>query len=239
MKGKTILALWLLSGSLLLAWRWQLVQKAQSQQADLEGLAWSLRLSSEQGQLSDVQQAYLEGHFEEALGLLAKPGHAADRDLQSSLFRCLLFDIPWPQQVLLHEQLEASEAGRPLLLVRVVQSGTFKESKPRLDYLSWDGQACKPLKLEAKADLKDEDEWLEISELETVHLDRKDAQQSQLWVLGRTSGGKFRLEVLYGFSKWRRWVKIGLQPPKKLKDRVEFSADQAFKLVDDEWIEVR
>jgi hypothetical protein len=235
-----------LSGLLLGAFAWNLTLHNQEQTQMYQRLAWSLRHGDQEARLTSAQSAYLRGSYVEALRQLGKPDTSAERELQSALFLCTLYDLEWPQQVLMVQQLESSPSGRPRLLARVVQSGYAKEAnRVRLDLLGWDGKNLETLKpllkipgRDASKSLSKDDDWSTIDELTVVHLDRKDAQQSQLWVEGKTVGGRARLEVIYGFSQWRRWGLLSEKPARRLADRVSLGSD-AYKLVDDEWIEVR
>jgi hypothetical protein len=231
-----------LSVAILAALAWHLTRRNLDQEQLIRRLAWSVR-RSDQGQLLNAsQRAFLQGDFAEALRHLGKPSTAGDRELQSALFLCLIHDLPWPQQLLAHKQLDSAPAGRPRLLARVVQSGYASEAdRVRLEFLGWTGQRLETLRPELKSpqSLGKNDDWAAVSELIAVHLDRKDTKQSQLWAVGQTRGGRQRLEVVHGFSRWQRWVLVTDQPVRRLADRIKVSAQQAYKLVDDEWIEVR
>jgi len=221
---------------------WHLNQRHQEQERLYRQLTWSLRRPDEGERLTSAQRAYLQGDFVESLRQLGKPSSTADKELQTSLFLCILFDLPWPQQLLASAQLESSSGGRPRLLARVVQSGYAGESdRVRLDLLGWNGQRLEDLKPELKStsSLGKNDDWATLEDLTTVHLDRKDTKQSQLWVAGKTRSGRSRLEVVYGFSRWQRWVLVTDKPARRHTDKVFVSGSQAYKLVDDEWIEVR
>lgn len=205
-------------------------------------LTWSVRRADEGERLTLAQRAYLQGDYIESLRQLGKPTSTADKELQASLFSCLLFDLPWPQQLMASAQLESSSGGRPRLLARVVQSGYAGESdRVRLDLLGWNGQRLEELRPEFKSAgwLGQSDEWALVEEFTTVHLDRKDTKQSQLWVAGKTRSGRNRLEVVYGFSRWQRWVLVSAKPARRQTDRVSVSGSQAYKLVDDEWVKLR
>ena len=231
-----------LSALLVVALNWWLVRQAREQDALYSSLAWSLRRGGDGSPVGAAERAYLQGNFAEALRLLGKAPDSENRDLKSTLFLCLLYDLPWPQQVLSHRQLDSSPSGRPRLLARVVQTGYLSDvNRVRLDLLGWDGQEVKELHppLQSPHKLNKEDDFAEVMEMISVKLDRKDNRQTQLWVSGRARNGRFRLDIVYGFSVWKRWVLITDKPVKRQPDRVWASSQDCYKLVDDEWIEVR
>lgn len=230
-----------LSAMLVVIVLWQLRQRNLEQQRHYRRLAWSLRQAEQSHHLSEIEAAFLEGRYTEALRLLGKPAESSQRELQITLFLCCLYDLPWPEQVVHHLQLDAGD-GRPRLLARVVDKGFLGEKhRLRLDLLSWNGDSLAPVKpaTRSQGKLRSGEEWAEITGLSLVHLERKDNQAGQLWVEGRTTEGRARVEVIYGLSQWKCWRVLDSRLPRRLSDRVQLSDDRAFKLVDDEWVEVR
>jgi len=226
-----------LSGLLFAGLIWQKRQWNQEKQADYDRLAWWLRRGDEEARLSPARRAYLQGRFAECLRLIPAPDTARERDLQSAAFLALIYDVPWPEQVVRHEQVEAHKS-RPRLLARAVESGYLGDlGKPRLDLLTWkDG---KLENLPAAKGLFKDDDWTEIDELAVVHLDRKDEHLSQLYVHGRTRGGRQRVDVLYGSTDWKRWTLLNSKVLRRLKDRVEVARGVSYKLLEDEWVELK
>lgn len=232
-----------LSLSLLGAFSWQRHQWNLERSARYDRLAWALRRGDDDKRLSSPYFAYLQGRFAECLRLLGKPDDAGERELQSAAFLALLYDLPWPEQMLLHEQIEG-KGERPRLLARVVQSGYAADvEKVRLDLLVW--RQDKAEKLDAPTKLagslkrlgKAED-WKVVTELSLVHLDRKDEHLSQLFVLGRTRDGRYRVDVFYGSKNWLRWTLVSNQSPRRLEDRLAAEKGRSYKLLEDEWIEL-
>lgn len=239
---RTLVALVCLSLVFTITLGWYLHQRRSEQERLHRQLSWSLRQGDQIELLSDTESAYLDGRYAEALRLLGQPTEASQRELESTLFLCLIFDLPWPQQVVQHEQLEASNSGRSRLLARAVDNGFAGDKKRlRVDLLAWNGQELESLKpvTTAVQSLREGEEWLEIDPFKVVHLERKDGQLGQLWVEGRTTLGRTRVEVIFGLSKWKRWQLVDSKPPRRVSDRVVLSDGRAFKLVDDEWVEVR
>lgn len=229
---RVLLALLVTLGSWTLVY-FSLHQSHGEQRRESKELAWSLRRGDDSERLTTAQTLALEGRFVEALRRLEKPTNSGERELHNLLQQCLLFDLKWPQQLLLHCQLEAS-GGRPRLLARVIQSGYADQlQQVELQLLTWDGQDLKPMNLDPA------EKWAEIKELKTVHLERKEESLSQLWVLGRTSKGRWRVDLYYGLRQWKHWYRLSDTLPLVQKDRVQIPGGSAWKLVDDEWIEVR
>lgn len=231
--------------SLLLvgAFYWQKHQWNLEKSLSYDRLAWALRRGDDEKRLSPPRYAYLQGHYAECLRLLGNPDNAGERELQSAAFLALLYDLPWPEQILLHEQIEG-HGQRPRLLARVVHSGYAQDAeKVRLDLLVW--RQDKVEKLDAPNRLagsvkslgKDED-WKVVTELSLVHLDRKDEHLSQLFAFGRTRDGRYRVDVLYGSKSWLRWTLISSQSLRRLPDRLAGDKGRAYKLLEDEWIEL-
>lgn len=236
-KWRVLLMLTCLSVLLLAGFSWQRRQWNQEKQADYARLAWWLRRGDDEARLTPARHAYLEGRFADCLRLLKVPENAADKELQSSAFLALLYDVPWPEQVLAREQLEAHKL-RPRLLARVVESGYLEDrGKVRLDLLIW--QEEKLVSLPPGKGLGKDDDWKEIDELTLVHLDRKDEHLSQLYVHGRTRGGRQRVDVLYGSAEWKRWSLLNSRPLRRLSDRVEIVKGLSYKLIEDEWVELK
>lgn len=226
-----------LSALLLGGLSWQRRQWNQEKQAEYARLAWWLRRGDDKVRLTPARRAYLAGRFVECLRLSEEPDGAGERELQSAAFLALLYDVPWPEQVLGREQVEAQKP-RPRLLARAVESGYLEDrGKLRLDLMVWkDG---KLENLPAGKDLGKDDDWKEIDELAVVHLDRKDEHLSQLYVHGRTRGGRQRVDVLYGSTDWKRWTLLNSKTLSRLKDRVEVAKEASYKLIEDEWVELK
>ena len=216
---------------------WQRRQWNQDKQNDYAELAWWLRRGDDPQRLTPVRRAYLEGRFADCLRLLQNPENAGDRELQSAAFLALLYEVPWPEQVVGREQVEAHKS-RPRLLARVVESGYLEDrGQPRLDVLIWQGDKLKPLSA-GKVPVKDDD-WKAIDDLAVVHLDRKDEHLSQLYVHGRTRGGRQRVDVLYGSTEWKRWTLLSSKVLRRLSDRIEIDKGMAYKLIEDVWVELK
>jgi hypothetical protein len=223
----------LLTGALY----WQKRQWNGERKEQYERLAWMLRRGDDPSRLSPARRAYLEGRFVDCLTLLKHS--EADRELQSSAFLALLFDLPWPEQLLHHEQIESSR-GRPRLLARVVQTGYAEDvEKVRVDLLVWKEDRLDKLIPPAKRSLSKDQDWKDVEEMSVVHLDRKDDHLSQLCIQGRTQDGQNRLDVIYGSSEWKRWSLIDSRKLKHLSDRIEAEKGPAYKLIEDEWVEVK
>lgn len=223
----------LLTGALY----WQKRQWNAERKEQYERLAWLLRRGDDQARLSPARRAYLDGRFVECLGLLKQSG--GDRELQSAAFLGLLFDLPWPEQLLQHEQIESNK-GRPRLLARVVQTGYAEDAeKVRVDLLVWNNDRLDKLNPPSKKPLSKVQDWKTVKEMSVVHLDRKDDHLSQLCILGRTREGKNRLDVVYGSSEWKCWTLLDSKKLKRLSDRVSVENGPSYKLVEDEWIEVK
>ncbi|MBN9420212.1 MAG: hypothetical protein J0I12_32480 [Candidatus Eremiobacteraeota bacterium] len=232
MKWRVLVMLTCLSVLLLAGLSWQRRQWNQEKQADYEHLAWWLRRGDDSGRLSAARRAYLEGRFEECLRLNKHSDDAGDRELQSAAFQALLYKVPWPEQVVSREQIEAQKT-RPRLLARVVESGYLEDrGKVRLDLLVWENE--KLIKLPVGAE-----DWKEIDELAVVHLDRKDEHLSQLYVHGRTRSGDQRVDVFYGSTRWKRWSQLNKKTFRRLSDRVEVDKGLSYKLLEDEWVELK
>lgn len=226
-----------LSALLLGGVSWQRRLWNQEKQADYDRLAWWLRRGDEQERLTPARRAYLEGRFAECVRLIQESDEAGDRELQSAAFLALLYQVPWPEQVVSRQQIEAHKS-RPRLLARAVESGYLEDSgKPRLDLLVWKKDRLEALP--AAAGLGKDDEWKEIDELAVVHLDRKDEHLSQLYVHGRTRGGRQRVDVVYGSNDWKRWTLLNSKALGRLKDRVEVAKGVSYKLIEDEWVELK
>jgi hypothetical protein len=231
-KWRLLFILTCFSGLLVAGLGWQRRQWNQEKQADYDRLAWWLRRGDDTARLSAPRRAYLAGRFDECLRLLEQPENAGDRELQSAAFLALLYDIPWPEQVVRREQIEAQK-GRPRMLARVVESGYLEDSgKVRLDLLLWQND-----KLEKFASGKDD--WQEVDELSVVHLDRKDEHLSQLYIHGRTRDGRQRLDVVYGSQRWQRWTLVNDKKLRRLSDRVEVDKGLSYKLIEDEWVTIK
>lgn len=236
-KWRVLVMLVCLSGLLLGGLSWQRRQWNQEKQADYARLAWWLRRGDDEARLTPARRAYLGGRFAECLNLLQEADSKGERDLRSAAFLALLYDVPWPEQVVGREQIEAHKT-RPRLLARAVETGYLADrGKLRLDLLVWkDG---KLQNLPAARAVARDDEWREIDELAVVHLDRKDEGLSQLYVHGRTRGGRQRVDVIYGSTDWKRWTLLQARDVKRLKDRVEVAKGNAYKLFEDEWVELK
>lgn len=231
-KWRLLFILTCFSGLLVAGLGWQRRQWNQEKQADYDRLAWWLRRGDDTSRLSAPRRAYLAGRFDECVRLLEKPENAGDRELQSAAFLALLYEVPWPEQVVRREQIEANKS-RPRLLARVVESGYLEDSgKVRLDLLLW-----KSDKLEKFASGKDD--WREVDELSVVHLDRKDEHLSQLYIHGRTRDGRQRLDVVYGSSQWQRWTLANDKKLRRLSDRIEVDQGLSYKLIEDEWVAIK
>lgn len=236
-KWRVLVMLVCLSGLLLGGLSWQRHQWNQEKQVDYDRLAWWLRRGDDEARLTPARRAYLEGHFAECLRLIPEPDTARERELRSAAFLALLYQVPWPEQVVQHEQVEAHKS-RPRLLARAVQSGYLEDGgKVRLDLLMW--KNGKLVTVPAGKSLAKDDEWGEIDELAVVHLDRKDEHLSQLYVHGRTQGGRQRVDVVFGSTDWKRWTLLNSKTLRRLKDRVEVVRGASYKLLEDEWVELK
>ncbi len=235
-KWRVLLMLTCLSLLLLAGLSWQRRQWNQDKQADYARLAWWLRRGDDEARLTPARHAYLEGRYAECLRLLAEPALAGERELQSAAFLALLYEVRWPEQVVSREQVEAYKA-RPRLLARVVESGYLEDrGKVRLDLLVWRKDRLEALP--AARGLGKDDDWKEVDELTVVHLDRKDERLNQLYVHGRTRGGRERVDVLYGSGEWKRWTLLNSKL-RRLNDRVEIVKGLSYKLIEDEWVEIK
>lgn len=220
------------------------VEQQSYQKGRYRQLAWSLRRGDDSG-LEGAQASFLRGRFREALAQLAGERTASERELRRSVFRCLMYDIPWPSQILLAHQVGVPGQRRSRLFARVTESGYLGDAgRMRLELMTWDGEKTAPLTLSpqwavgVKEDGEGDRLWAKVESLETVHLERKDTEESQLWVLGKTRSEKFRLEIYYGIQDWKRWVWLGSVAPLLRKDRVEIAGGPDFKLVDNEWLAI-
>lgn len=212
-------------------------QWISEKQSEYARLAWWLRRGDDQARLTPARHAYLDGRYADCLRLLQKPDDASDRELQSAAFLALLYEVPWPEQVVSREQVEALKS-RPRLLARVVESGYLEDrGKVRLDLFVWKKDKLEPLP--SAQGLTKEDEWKEVDELAVVHLDRKDEHLSQLYVHGRTRAGRERVDVYYGSSEWKRWTHRDSRKVRRLSDRVEIAGGPSYKLIEDEWVEIK
>jgi hypothetical protein len=237
-----ILAL-VVSALLIVAIAWRLRQRNQDASQRFRSLAWALRRGDAEQGLSPSQRAYLSGNFLDALRRLERPLSRRDQAAEELYLECLLLDVPWPGQVLQQHQVEV-EGERPRLLLRAVQSGYAKESnRVRVEVFGWDGKEFETLQLSGRdatgKPLPALRDWSEVLEIRTVHLERKSAEEAQAWLLGRTRQGSYRAEVFYGLRNWRRWGVVSSQPPRLLSDRVQIPGGGTYKLVDDEWVELR
>lgn len=235
-----------MAASLLLAagWAWQRRSDAERSADRYTDLAWTARRGDAAG-LAPEQEAFLEGHFEEALRRAGKPSDARDRGIQRTMFQAALNDVPWPDQVLLTHTLVATAGSRLVpLLARAVSGGySADHGKVRLDVFTWDGKKLQRSKLPARdargrssdAEVK----WTAITEMQTVHLDRKDTDLNQLYVAGRQTDGKARVEIYYGADTWKRWAVTSSVPPQLDSDRIRVPGGSTYKLLDDEWVEIR
>lgn len=231
-KWRVLVMLTCLSVLLVAGLGWQRRQWNQDKQADYERLAWWLRRGDDTARLSAARRAYLDGRFEECLRLNQSLDNAGDRELQSAAFQALLYKVPWPEQVVSREQLEAHKS-RPRLLARVVESGYLEDrGKVRLDLLVWENDKLARLPV-------GEDNWREVDELTVVHLDRKDEQLSQLYIQGRTRSGEHRVDVFYGSTRWKRWSQSNKKTFRRAKDRVEVDSELSYKLIEDEWVQLK
>ncbi len=218
-------------------------QHHQTQQR-YDRMAWQLRRPGD-ARIQGARARFLDGKFVEALRLLKKADTADERELRRVALRCFLYDLPWPQQVLLTHQVGALNGQRMRIFARVVQSGYANEmDRVRLDLMVWNGERTTPLTLKAlfasgvKESGEEDRSWAHIEGLKTAYLERKDSRDSQLWVLGRTRSGKNRLEIYYGSQQWKRWVWLGDKVPRLEKDRVSIPGGADYKLVDNEWVTV-
>lgn len=237
-----ILAL-VVSALLVVAIAWRLRQRNQEAAQRFRSLAWSLRRGDAEQGLSRSQSSYLAGDFLEALRRLERPLSRRDRAAESLYLQCILLDVPWPGQVLRHHQNDV-DGPRPDLLLRAVQSGYARDSdRVKVEVFAWDGKDFEALQIHGRdpqgKPLPTLREWSEVLEMRTVHLERKSSKEAQVWLLGRTSDRKYRAEIFYGLKSWRRWGVIAAQPPRLLSDRVQIAGGPAYKLVDDEWVELR
>ncbi|MFN8611030.1 MAG: hypothetical protein U0931_26040 [Vulcanimicrobiota bacterium] len=220
------------------AFYWQKRQWNQERKEQYARLAWMLRRGDDESRLAPARRAYLQGRYEECLNRLEDAPERADRELQSAAFLALLFQLPWPEQVLRSEQIEASKQ-RPRLLARVVQSGYAEDvDKLRVDLLVWRQGRLQNLNPSSNQTLTKDQEWKSLEEMAIVHLDRKDDHLSQLVLLGRTREGRHRLDVLYGSSEWKRWSLLDERKIKRLEDRISVEKGPGYKLVDDDWVEL-
>ena len=241
-KWRVLFMLACLSLLLVGALYWQKHQWNLEKSASYDRLAWALRRGDDEKRLSSPRYAYLQGRYAECLRTLGQPVNAGERELQSAAFLALLYDLPWPQQLLLQQQIEG-QGERPRLLARVVHSGYAADvGKMRLDLLVW--RQDKAQKLDAPAKLAGSlkslgasEDWKVVTELSLVHLDRKDEHLSQLFVFGRTQDGRYRVDVFYGTRNWLRWTLVSARSPRRLEDRVTVEKGPAYKLLEDEWIE--
>ena len=241
-KWRVLVMLTGLSFLLVGALYWQKQQWNLEKSASYERMAWSLRRGDDEKRLSSARYAYLQGRYAECLRSLGQSDNAGDRQLRSAAFLALLYDLPWPEQLLLHQQIEG-QGERPRLLARVVHSGYAADAgKIRLDLLVWRQDKAEKLDAPTKLagslkSLGSAEDWKVVTELSLVHLDRKDEHLSQLFVFGRTQGGRYRVDVFYGSKNWLRWTLVSSRSPRRLEDRVTVDKGPAYKLLEDEWIE--
>lgn len=214
---------------------WQRLQWNQERNEQYGRLAWMLRRGDDEGHLSPARRAYLEGNYAECLRLL---GNGSDRELQNSAFQALLFNLPWPEQLLCSEQIEASKP-RPRLMARAVQTGYATDLETvRVDLLVWQNDRLQKLSPPSNKLLTREQDWKIVEEMAVVHLDRKDEHLSQLVLLGRTRGGQQRLDVIYGKSDWKRWTLLDSRKIKRTDDRISVEKGPAYKLIENDWIQL-
>ncbi|MBS2035092.1 hypothetical protein JST97_08885 [bacterium] len=234
-----LLGMCCLSALLLGGFYWQRRQWNQERKEQYGRLAWMLRRGDDESRLSPARRAYLEGRFVECLRLLEQSDSGGDRELQTAAFQGLLFQLPWPEQVLRSEQVEASKQ-RPRLLARAVQTGYAEDAeKTRVDLNVWENERLQKLTPSSKQTLTREQDWKSVDEMVVVHLDRKDERLSQLLISGRTREGQQRLDVLYGKTEWKRWSLFDSRKIKHLDDRVAVEKGPIYKLIEDDWVKVQ
>lgn len=229
------------SGLLLGGLYWHVRQRNEDRQAQFRELAWGLRRGDAEQGLTRSQRAFLHGDFLEAMRRLEKPLSKRDQALQNLCLRCLLYDVPWPKQVLQTFHLDPKRGSD--LLFRVVNGGYARDrQRVTLDVFRWDDRDWEELELpgldEAGKNSPPPAVWAEITDIRELHLDRKDEQASQVLLVGKGTDGKVRTEIFYGLRQWKRWVLIGGKAPQVRDNRVVLPGGKTYKLVDDEWVSV-